>query len=85
MVEDLFYNVATRRKALRSPAEEYGKIAEVVTKWVPIADSIDSLASSPAHVQMWPGNEARLPWLLRPITTLLHLDMLFIMPVWRSP
>ncbi|GAB1597995.1 DNA mismatch repair protein Mlh1-like [Argonauta hians] len=32
-VEDLFYNVATRRKALRSPAEEHAKIAEVVSRY----------------------------------------------------
>lgn len=32
-VEDLFYNVATRRKALKSPAEEFSKIADVVSKY----------------------------------------------------
>uniref|UniRef100_A0ABI7WT94 DNA mismatch repair protein S5 domain-containing protein n=1 Tax=Felis catus TaxID=9685 RepID=A0ABI7WT94_FELCA len=30
MVEDLFYNISTRRKALKNPSEEYGKILEVV-------------------------------------------------------
>uniref|UniRef100_A0A8C9LRK6 DNA mismatch repair protein MLH1 n=1 Tax=Piliocolobus tephrosceles TaxID=591936 RepID=A0A8C9LRK6_9PRIM len=29
-VEDLFYNIATRRKALKNPSEEYGKILEIV-------------------------------------------------------
>ncbi|NP_001154957.1 mutL homolog 1 [Nasonia vitripennis] len=32
-VENLFYNVATRRKALNSPSEELSKINEVVTRY----------------------------------------------------
>lgn len=32
-VEDLFYNVPVRRKALRSPAEEHGKVFEVVSRY----------------------------------------------------
>lgn len=32
-VEDLFYNMAVRKKALRSPTEEYQKIAEIVSKY----------------------------------------------------
>ena len=32
-VEDLFYNVPTRRRAFRSASEEYGKIADVVGKY----------------------------------------------------
>ena len=32
-VEDLFYNVSTRRKALKSPGEEYARIVEVVSRW----------------------------------------------------
>lgn len=32
-VEDLFYNMTVRKKALRSPADEYQKISEVVTKY----------------------------------------------------
>lgn len=31
-VEDLFYNVSTRLKALRSPSEEYHKIADMMGK-----------------------------------------------------
>ncbi|TTI76904.1 Lysosomal-trafficking regulator [Bagarius yarrelli] len=32
-VEDLFYNIQTRRKALKNPAEEYSKIVEVVSRY----------------------------------------------------
>ena len=31
-VEDLFYNVTTRRKALKSPSEEHAKVVEVVSR-----------------------------------------------------
>ena len=33
-IEDLFYNMPTRRSALRNPSEEYHKIADVVGKYV---------------------------------------------------
>lgn len=33
LVEDLFYNVPTRRKALKSPSEEYGRILDVISKY----------------------------------------------------
>lgn len=32
-VEDLFYNIATRRKALKSAAEEHAKVTEVVSRY----------------------------------------------------
>lgn len=31
-VEDLFYNVHTRRKALKSPSEELARITDIMTK-----------------------------------------------------
>lgn len=34
-VEDLFYNMTTRRKALKSPPEELAKITDVLMKCVP--------------------------------------------------
>ncbi|XP_043518406.1 DNA mismatch repair protein Mlh1 isoform X2 [Frieseomelitta varia] len=33
LIENLFYNVATRRKALSNPSEEFNKISDVVTKY----------------------------------------------------
>ena len=33
-VEDLFYNMPSRKKALKSPSEEYSRIADVVNKYV---------------------------------------------------
>lgn len=32
-IENLFYNVATRRKALSNPSEEFTKITEVVMRY----------------------------------------------------
>ena len=32
-VEDLFFNVPTRKRVLKSPTEEYNRIADVVSKY----------------------------------------------------
>ncbi|OBS78062.1 hypothetical protein A6R68_19548 [Neotoma lepida] len=50
-VEDLFYNIMTRRKALKNPSEEYGKILEVQGETVadirtlPNATTVDNIRS----------------------------------------
>ncbi|KAK2517098.1 Mlh1 [Columba guinea] len=41
-VEDLFYNVNTRRKALKNPNEEYAKIVEVVSSKQMVIDLTES-------------------------------------------
>lgn len=33
IVEDLFYNIATRRKMLKNPNEEYHKIVSILTRY----------------------------------------------------
>ena len=33
MVEDLFYNVPTRKNALKSPSDEHNRIVEVITRF----------------------------------------------------
>lgn len=43
-VEDLFYNIMTRRKALKNPSEEYGKILEVVGRYC-LKSGSESLSS----------------------------------------
>ncbi|XP_051714915.1 DNA mismatch repair protein Mlh1 isoform X1 [Oryctolagus cuniculus] len=58
-VEDLFYNIATRRKALKNPSEEYGKILEVVGRYSihnsGISFSVKKQGETVADVRTLPG------------------------------
>lgn len=58
-VEDLFYNISTRRKALKNPSEEYGKILEVVGRYSihnsGISFSVKKQGETVADVRTLPG------------------------------
>ncbi|XP_078459880.1 DNA mismatch repair protein Mlh1 isoform X1 [Lampetra planeri] len=57
--EDLFYNVATRRKALKSASEEHGKITEVVSRYSihysGVSFTLKKQGESTADVRTLPG------------------------------
>uniref|UniRef100_A0A250Y541 DNA mismatch repair protein MLH1 n=1 Tax=Castor canadensis TaxID=51338 RepID=A0A250Y541_CASCN len=58
-VEDLFYNITTRRRALKNPSEEYGKILEVVGRYSihnsGISFSVKKQGETVADVRTLPG------------------------------
>eukprot|EP00053_Salpingoeca_punica_P020186 m.210080 g.210080 ORF g.210080 m.210080 type:complete len:866 (+) comp17815_c0_seq1:189-2786(+) len=63
IVEDLFYNSVTRRKALKNPNEEYAQIAEVVTSYAihnsAVAFALRKQGETVADVRT-PGNCSQL-------------------------
>ncbi|XP_059144624.1 DNA mismatch repair protein Mlh1-like isoform X2 [Physella acuta] len=58
--EDLFYNISTRRKALKSPSEEHSKIVDVVSKYSihnsKIGFTLKKQGESMADVRTLPGS-----------------------------
>ena len=62
-VEDLFYNVAVRRKAFKSPNEEHSKIADMISKYAihnpSVGFSLKMFGESIAHIRT-PSNSSVL-------------------------
>lgn len=57
-VEDLFYNISTRRKALKAPSEEHNRICEVVSRYAihnpAVAFSLKKVCVS-SRARVWPA------------------------------
>ena len=62
-MEDLFYNVAVRRKAFKSPSEEHSKIADMISKYAihnpAVGFSLKKFGESIAHIRT-PSNSSIL-------------------------
>ena len=62
-VEDLFYNVAVRRKAFKSPNEEHSKVADMISKYAihnpAVGFSLKKFGESIAHIRT-PSNSSVL-------------------------
>ncbi|XP_060070717.1 DNA mismatch repair protein Mlh1-like isoform X2 [Ylistrum balloti] len=61
-VEDLFYNINTRRKALKSPSEEHAKVSEVVSRYAVhnsrVGFTLKKYGESSADVRTPPNSSA---------------------------